>query len=114
MGFVCSGIVALMAIFAKYTNTINSFSDTDSPAYEIIFRVTIFVVAVVNFFLALFLYRFAQKMKIALQTSDQLSLNESFLNLKKLYKFAGILTIVYLAFLVLMIIVIVVIALSSR
>ncbi len=51
------------------------------------------VIAVIYFFLSLFLYRFASKMKIALNTTDQDSLNNSLGNLKTLYKTMGILTI---------------------
>jgi hypothetical protein len=44
-------------------------------------------------------------MKAALYTNDQETLNNSFSNLKNLYKLMGILTIVYLSFVVLAIIV---------
>ena len=114
MGIVFSGILVLVAIFAKYTGVTNSFNDYDFPADEIIFRTFIFLAAVVNFFMALFLYRFAQKMKVALTSNDQLTLNESFLNLKKLYRLGGILTIIYLSVLILLIIVGVIVMISNR
>jgi hypothetical protein len=114
MGIVFSGILVLVTIFAKYTGVTNSFSDSDFPVDEIIFRIFVFLAAVVNFFMALFLYRFAQKMKVALKSNDQLTLNESFLNLKKLYKLGGILTIIYLSVLVLLIIVGVIVMISNR
>jgi hypothetical protein len=114
MGIVFSGILVLVTIFAKYTGVTNSFSDSDFPTDEIIFRTFIFLAAVVNFFMALFLYRFAQKMKVALTSNDQLTLNESFLNLKKLYRLGGILTIIYLSVLVLLIIVGVIVMISNR
>ena len=44
-------------------------------------------------------------MKAALFTNDQDTLNNSFLNLKNLYKMMGILTIIYLSILVLALVV---------
>ena len=44
-------------------------------------------------------------MKAALFTNDQDTLNNSFLNLKNLYKLMGILTIIYLIILVLALVV---------
>jgi Family of unknown function (DUF5362) len=51
--------------------------------------------------MSLFLFRFASKMKAALYNTDQESLNASFMNLKVLYRFMGIITIIYLVFIVL-------------
>jgi uncharacterized membrane protein (DUF485 family) len=50
------------------------------------------------FFPCLFLFRFASKMKHALAANDQAQLNTSFQNLKSLFRFVGILTIIFLAF----------------
>lgn len=50
--------------------------------------------SVLFFFRCLYLYRFADKMKAALVSDDQELINASFLNLKKMYRYTGILTIV--------------------
>ena len=56
------------------------------------------VCAVLAFFPYFFLLRFANKMKRALDSDDQTELNNSFMNLKILYRYLGILTIIGLAF----------------
>ncbi len=53
------------------------------------------------FFLSLFLFRFATKMKLALLTTDQENFNASLLNLKLVYRIMGIIMIIYLAILAL-------------
>ena len=62
------------------------------------------VFAVVYFFLSLFLYRFATKMKIALDSTDQENFGESLMNLKMVYRILGIITIIYLSFVALAIV----------
>lgn len=55
------------------------------------------IVAAVAFFMSLFLFRFGNKMQTALKVHDQENFNLSFQNLKVYYRFAGIITIIYLA-----------------
>jgi len=55
-------------------------------------------IAILVFFPYLFLFRFATRMKAALNTNDQLTLNASFQNLKIMFRYVGILTIVMLSF----------------
>ena len=55
------------------------------------------ILAVAYFFTCLFLYRFASKMKTALSGNAQDQLNFSFQNLKSLFKYFGIITIIALA-----------------
>lgn len=50
--------------------------------------------AVLYLFRCLYLYRFAVKMKSGLHERSQEDLNESFANLKKMFRYNGILTIV--------------------
>jgi hypothetical protein len=116
MGFIFSGLIAIAAFFMGtiLTTTMNTYGNGGTAIGGGVITVVYLILAAVNFFMALFLYRFAQKMKIALQANDQLTLNESFLNLKKLFKLAGILTIVYLAFLALIIIIAVVVVAIKR
>ncbi|MGZ3846397.1 MAG: DUF5362 family protein [Flavisolibacter sp.] len=51
-------------------------------------------VAIVGFFPLLFIFRFATLMKIALTGNDQESLNTSFQNLKRYFRYLGIITII--------------------
>lgn len=54
------------------------------------------IIAVINFFPCLFLFRFATGMKAALNGNDQNTLNTSFQNLKALLRYVGIITIIVL------------------
>ena len=103
LGFIGSGVIVLVAIFAA--TTLSSYNRYGYESASMFGAGTIMiiylVIAVIYFFMSLFLYRFSAKMKTALQSTDQDSLNNSFLNLKNLYKMMGIITIVYLVLLVL-------------
>lgn len=56
------------------------------------------VIGVIYFVLSLFLYRFAGKMQVALQATDQDSFNAALYNLKLVYRISGVIVLVYLAF----------------
>ncbi|MEO6254226.1 MAG: DUF5362 family protein [Ferruginibacter sp.] len=101
VGFILSVIIAIGALFAgTILGTLgNSFGGSFIGAGFIM--VVYLIIAALYFFMSLYLYRFASKMKAALYAGDQESLNNSFLNLKNLYKLMGILTIVYLSFIAL-------------
>ena len=72
------------------------------------------IIAAVLFAMSLFLYKFGAKMQVALKTSDQDNLNLSLLNLKIYYRFAGIITIIYLGFLFLAVIGVAIAAMASH
>ena len=59
------------------------------------------VIAAVNFFMSIFLYRFSARTKAGLYSNNQDILNSGFANLKNLYKMIGIIAIIYLAIIVL-------------
>jgi len=52
------------------------------------------IMAVVGFFPLLFIYRFAAQMKIALTGNDQERLNTSFENLKRYFRYFGVISII--------------------
>lgn len=56
------------------------------------------IIAVIVFFPLMFMLRFANQMKAALNSNDQQKLNTSFQNLKAYFRFWGIITIISLAF----------------
>lgn len=56
------------------------------------------VLGIISVFPYIYLFRFAARMQEALRSSDQAVLNSSFSNLKSLFKFAGVLTIIMLGF----------------
>jgi hypothetical protein len=105
LGFIFTGIFVLVALFAgALIGGLNSPYGGGAIMGAGFITVVYLIIAAVNFFMALFLYRFASKMKAALYSNDQDTLNASFLNLKNLYKLIGILAIIYLAFIVLAIV----------
>ncbi|MEI7735772.1 MAG: DUF5362 family protein [Ferruginibacter sp.] len=103
LGFISSAILVIIALFAGVLlGTLNSAYGGGGAILGAGFITVIYlIVAAVNFFIALFLFRFSAKMKIALYSTDQDTLNSSFLNLKNLFKLVGILTIIYIVFIVL-------------
>ena len=52
------------------------------------------IMAAIFLFRCLYLYRFANKMRSGLQQRSQHEINESFLNLKKMFRYNGIITVV--------------------
>jgi len=67
-------------------------------AFSVVMFIFYAVCAILAFFPYFFLLRFANKMKAALESDDQTELNSSFMNLKILYRYLGILTIIGMAF----------------
>ncbi len=100
VGFILSAILAIMALFAGTLMGSMSNAYGGSSAIGAGFVTVLYlIIAVVYFFMSLYLYRFSAKTKAALYTNDQESFNNGLMNLKNLYKLMGILTIIYLAFL---------------
>lgn len=109
-GFIMIGLMmiyglAMSILFTQISNLEDSDFDTSGmKGFLGVFMFVFYsVFAVLAFFPYLFLFRFATKMKRALESDDQNELNNSFMNLKILYRYMGILTIIGLAFMVLMI-----------
>ncbi len=102
VGFILSVIIALVGLFAGtfFSRATSSFGDGALMGAGFLTFIYLLIGAL-YFFMSLFLYRFATKMKAALYSNDQDSLNNSFSNLKGLYKLMGIITIVYLSFIAL-------------
>ena len=110
MGFIGCGLVVLIGVFFdKFFNTITSGLERTSPygdvpppkAFGAAMGFVYIVVALIYFFPCLFLFRFATKMKTALASNDQETLNTSFQNLKATFRFIGIVTLIGLCFWVL-------------
>ena len=116
VGFVICGLIVIVGIFA------GSFLSMMSTVYSDEYRgssaltsgmgafMAVFYagMAILFFFPYLFLFRFASHMKSALNTNDQHTLNSSFQNLKIMFRYVGILTIVLLSFYALAILMIIV------
>jgi len=102
LGFIGTGIM----VFAGITMMIISpMSKLGSPfGFPLTLLGLLYIVlAVLYFFPAYYLYNFARKSKVALYNNDQEELDESLMNLKKTFKFLGIMTIVLVSAYIIMI-----------
>ena len=105
VGMVLSILIGIMAIFigSIMANLNRGFGGSAALGGVGTGLLTIYYlfIGAIYFFISLFLFRFATKMKQALRTSDQEYFNVSLLNLKLVYRVMGIITIIFLSFFVL-------------
>ena len=105
MGFIGVGLIVLLALFiGSLMNFISSLSPTPFPFPTFAFTFIYLAIALLYFFPVFYLYRFATKMKLALEERNEIVLTDSFSNLKSMFKFMGVLTIVILSLYALIII----------
>ena len=100
VGFVMCGLIVLASFF------VGTFFSTSTDQYErygdenpfaglgILMTIFYLAIGVLYFFPCLFLFRFATQMTAALNTNEQVTLNTSFQNLKRMFRYMGILTII--------------------
>ena len=103
IGFICCGLLILGGIFAAsiFATMGGMTSQLGSPmaaGMGAMLTVVYICIALVYFFPCLFTYRFGSQMQAALRSNDQQLLLSSLRNLKAVYKFIGILTIIMLSF----------------
>lgn len=111
IGFIGCGLIALLGIFfgsfmSMFTGQLGGNPYNDMPTSAVsgigaMAAVFYIIIALIYFFPCLFLFRFATKMKTAIASNDQETLNVSFQNLKACFRFIGIVTLVLLCFWVL-------------
>ncbi len=107
VGFIVCALIVIAGIFVVSTfGTIErKYTTYDGPSLGTSFGPSIIVmyiiIAILYFFPCLFLLRFSNKMKTALVADNQAELSVSFQNLKVLFRYVGILTIIVLAIYVL-------------
>ncbi len=98
-GFIFSLAILVFALYyaSMMANMRGSFGSSGAARMGATF-VSIFytIVALVWFIVSLYHFRFASKLQLALQTSDQVELNNAFQNLKMYYRISGIVTIISL------------------
>jgi len=105
IGFIGCALIVLAGIFAgsifeMYGTRYEGFDrDTrvSTKGLGAVAAVFYVLLALLYFFPCLFLFNFASKMKSALLSNDQEILNSSFQNLKKTFRYVGILTIILLS-----------------
>jgi hypothetical protein len=103
VGFVFSILLIVAGFFAgAFLSTLSSGTSPAAPPMSAGLVSGVYITGgVIYFLICLYLFRFAVKMKVALTTSDQESLNNSFLNLKVVYRILGIIMAVYLGLMIL-------------
>ncbi|MBS1655224.1 MAG: hypothetical protein JSU05_10295 [Bacteroidetes bacterium] len=123
IGFIVCGLVVVFGIFfGTIMSTLGSgagygrYSEMQAMGSGLgaMMAVLYILIALLYFFPTLFLYRFATKAKAALASNDQETLNVSFQNLKKMFRFVGILTLIVLSFYAIAILIGIVAAGASR
>jgi hypothetical protein len=108
IGFISCGFLVLIALFLGSLMAIMpSYDDTlglEAFGSGIVTAIYL-VLAGVGFLIYLYLYRFSDKLKKAINSGDSSELEESFKNLKLYYKLNGIIIIAVLGIYVLAIII---------
>lgn len=114
LGFVYTGFVGLMGlVFLIVFPLIGDDLGTPMPVPMNYFGIFYILIAVIYFFPVLYLFRFSDKTKSAFLLGDQETFDVAIENLKKMFKFMGIMTIVMLSISVLAIPVAIIIAASA-
>lgn len=102
IGFIaCALLVVVGIFFVSIVGTMGArYGSYDGPSLTSTFgpaiMVVYIIVAILYFFPCLFLLRFANRMKTALAADNQADLTVAFQNLKALFRFVGVLTIIVL------------------
>ncbi|WP_425390583.1 hypothetical protein [Ekhidna sp.] len=95
VGFIMSGLVLLIAIFMIVG--LSSMDGSFNPGWESGIGFLYFPVALLYIFPSLYLYRFSVRLNQGIKSMDQESCSSAYLNLKKLFVFMGVMTIIVLA-----------------
>jgi hypothetical protein len=96
MGFIGMGLMVLLAFFMMLGfSTLGDIPQTEFPLSFMGFFYFLF--ALIYFFPVNYLYKFSIQVKKGITTDDQSSLTSGFQNIKSLFKFLGIFTIVILS-----------------
>lgn len=108
VGFAFAGITILSAFTIGAVMNSNpqllAMANTMGAAAGVVFTVMFLILAFAIFYPSLLMFKYAAKAKIGVLYGDQASLDEAMSKLKSLFKYWGIITIVYLGFYALMII----------
>ncbi len=100
VGFSVCGFIALIGVFfSAFMSFFSSrYAQMNFAGFGGLVAAIYILMAIFFLIPNLFLFRFATKMKTALQSVDQLLLNESLNQHRRYYKFIGICTVIVVAF----------------
>ncbi len=95
LGFIGIAFLVLMGLFfGTFFSSMMESIPQKTTFLATTMSITYIIMAIVFFFPILYLLNFSNKMKIALYYNNQEALYEAFNNLKRYYKFKGILIII--------------------
>jgi hypothetical protein len=102
MGFIGSVIMIIIAFFIPVFLTqlppYNTMSSEFNSGMKVGMTILYLLLALLFFFPCFYLYKFSVKMQSALKMVSQENFDESLMNLKSMFKFYGIFTIIILSF----------------
>jgi hypothetical protein len=100
VGFVSCGLILLLSLFAGsiFSSAFKNYYGESAFVGSAFISFSYVLIALLLFFPCLFLYNYSTKMLQALRGNDQELLSSSFRNLKSLFKFYGVMTVIMLAF----------------
>lgn len=103
LAFVGIGFMFLAGMaFLTLGSVLSDFADFENMNLSIL-GVFYLLITVLYFFPAFYLFQFGNKIKDAVVSNNQLFLDEGLKNLKRLFKFIGILSVIALSMMMLMI-----------
>ena len=102
MGFILCGLLAVVAFFLPAFLTrlppYNSMPGAYTSGMQAGMTILYLLFALLLFFPCMYLYKFSVKMQSAVKSVSQENFDESLINLKSMFKFYGILTIILFSF----------------
>lgn len=100
VGFVFSGLFVIVSFFIG--SIFSSMPEMSAAGFGMLgggaITAIYLVIALINFFPCLYLFRFATRLQEAVKANDAVKMNDALKNLKSFFKFIGVLLIVTLAF----------------
>jgi hypothetical protein len=106
LGFILCGLMALGSFFggAYVSETITTYLGSSAVFGGVFSTIVYLGFTLLLFFPTLYLYKFAAKLKNAVRSNDQQTLEIALKNLKSFFKFHGIFAIIVLSFYALVIV----------
>ncbi len=102
IGFILCGFMIVIAFFIPVVLTqmppYNTMPSGFSSGMRIGMTIVYLLLAVMFFFPCFYLYKFSVKMQSAVNATSQENFDESLMNLKSMFKFYGVFTIIILSF----------------
>ena len=95
VGFIFCVLMVLIGIFAQAFLSASRTFPYESESLKYLW-IGYSILALICFFPCLYLFKFSNKVQAAIKTSSQENLDAAFMNLKSMFKFYGIFTIVIL------------------